>query len=333
MIDNKFFRQNGNFSLKEIASWVGGKMAENSQIDYSVSNIAPLDKAGHNDLAYCEDKLKNDFSLANIGILLIRERDFNIDVDLKNVIFTNSPRASFAIAAAKIISPKMDFYYEYGNPILEENVIISKSSIIADCANIGSKTIIGHNVIIGPGVKIGRNCIIEDGVIINCAFIGDNVRIGANSVIGKAGFGVAGGANGPIDVPQFGRVIIQDNVTIGALCTIDRGAFDDTIIGMNSKIDNHCHIAHNVKLGQGVIIAAFGGISGSAEIGDFVMMGGRVGVGDHFKIGNFAKIAAGSAVLSNVPTGETFAGYPAKPRMRWLRETIALEKLAQKPKK
>lgn len=333
MIDHKFFKQNGNFSLEQIASMIGGKPSQNANLNHVINKIAPLNQAGFLDLAYCEqiDDISNFQSKA--GIILIRENDFNKLTDLKNAILVKSPRASFASIAPFIISPLMDDDFEFGFSGCEEGVKISKTALIADSSQIGANTKIQHNVIIGPGVAIGRNCIIEAGVIINCAYIGDNVRIGSNSVIGKAGFGVVAGATVPIDVPQFGRVIIQDNVAIGALCTIDRGAFDDTIIGMNSKIDNHCHIAHNAKLGQGVIIAAFGGISGSAEIGDFVMMGGRVGVGDHFKIGSGAKLAAGSAVLSDVPTGETFAGYPAKSRMKWLRETITLSKLSEKPRK
>lgn len=333
MIDNKFFKQNKKFSLKEIAVLIGGEICQNADESFEISNIAPLDKAGRNDLAYCEELIDNSTFNKNYGIILIRKLDFEKIENLNNAIFVKSPRASFAKIAPKIIIPLMELSYEFGNPKKEDNIIISPKAIIANTASLGQNSFIGHNVIIGPGVQIGRNCFIEDGAIINCAFIGDNVKIGANCVIGKAGFGVAAGDSGPIDVPQYGRVIIQDNVTIGALCTIDRGAFDDTIIGMNSKIDNHCHIAHNAKLGQGVIIAAFGGISGSSIIGDYVMMGGRVGVGDHFKIGNFAKLAAGSAVLSDVPPNETYAGYPAKPRMKWLRETIAIEKLIQKPKK
>ncbi len=332
MIDSKFFKIKGEVS----ASYIGNFLNLSSEAliggDISIDNIAPLNEAKKNHLSFCENA--NDSLLdAQAGIILLSAKDYEKYKPQTNVIIVKSPRASFSKIAAHLVRPLCDLDYEYGNPNLEENIKIGAYSIVANSVSIGKNTKIGHNVIIGPGVAIGRNCIIENGVTINCAFIGDNVRIGANSVIGKSGFGVAVDAGNLIDVPQFGRVIIQDDVTIGALCTIDRGAFDDTIIGLNSKIDNHCHIGHNSKLGQGVVIAAFGGISGSVEIGNYVMMGGRVGIGDHFKIGDGAKLAAGAAVLSDVGAGETFAGYPAKPKIRWMKETIALSKLIDKGKK
>lgn len=131
---------------------------------------------------------------------------------------------------------------------------------------------------------------------------------------------------GPVDVPHFGRAIIQDGVSIGAGVTVDRGLFGDTVVGELTKIDNLCQIAHNVTVGRGVIIAAFGGVSGSTTIGDGVMMGGRVGVADHRQIGRGAILAAGSAVMHDVPAGERWAGYPAKPMRQWLREVAWLGK-------
>ena len=148
----------------------------------------------------------------------------------------------------------------------------------------------------------------------------------AGAVIGEQGFGVAGDASGPVDVPHLGRVVIQDRVTIGANSTIDRGVFDDTVLGEGAKIDNLCHVAHNVTLGRGVLIAAFGGISGSTVIGDGVTMGGRVGIGDHRTIGPGATLAGGAAVFQDVPAGEVWSGYPAKPLRKWLREAAWLSR-------
>lgn len=332
MIDPKFYEIKSNIKASYICEFLG--LSGDCFIggDITIDNIAPLNEAKKSDLSFCENA--NDSLLeAQAGIILMSAKDFEKYSPKNNIIIVKSPRAAFSKIAAHLVKPLCDLDYSFGAPKLEENIKIGANAIIADSASIGNNTRIGHNVIIGPGVSIGRNCLIENGVTINCAFIGDNVRIGANSVIGKSGFGVAVDSGNLIDVPQFGRVIIQDDVTIGALCTIDRGAFDDTIIGLNSKIDNHCHIGHNSKLGQGVVIAAFGGISGSVEIGNYVMMGGRVGIGDHFKIGDGAKLAAGAAVLSDVGAGETFAGYPAKPKIKWMKETIALSKLIDKSKK
>mgnify|MGYP000498178666 CR=1 FL=1 len=155
-----------------------------------------------------------------------------------------------------------------------------------------------------------------------------DVTILPGAVIGEPGFAVSAGPDGPVQMPHLGRVIVQDRVRIGAGVTVDRGLFADTLLSEGAKIDNLSHIAHNVVVGRNVVMAAFAGISGSSRIGDGVMLGGRVGVADHLEIGAGAQIAAGSAVLSDVPAGETWGGYPAKPLRRFLREAAWLSKAA-----
>jgi UDP-3-O-[3-hydroxymyristoyl] glucosamine N-acyltransferase len=183
--------------------------------------------------------------------------------------------------------------------------------------------------VIGPGVAIGRRCRIGANVTIGFALIGDEVRIYAGVVIGEPGFGVVEGPGDMVDVPQLGRVIIQDRVTLGANSCVDRGAWDDTVIGENTKIDNLVQIAHNVRLGRNCVLAAQTGISGSVTIGDFAMFGGRAGVADHIEIGSGAKIAAAAGVMKSVPAGEVWCGVPARPLRRFMRETAWLAKSAQ----
>jgi UDP-3-O-[3-hydroxymyristoyl] glucosamine N-acyltransferase len=131
-----------------------------------------------------------------------------------------------------------------------------------------------------------------------------------------------------VDVPQLGRVILQDGVSVGACSCIDRGAWDDTVVGENTKIDNLVQIAHNVRIGRNCLLAAFTGISGSVVIGDGAMFGGRAGVADHLQVGAGAKIGAAAAVMRDVPAGETWAGQPARPLRNWLREIAWLGRAA-----
>src|SRR5207248_6055397 len=173
------------------------------------------------------------------------------------------------------------------------------------------------------------NCSIGPGAVIGFALIGDHVRIYAGAVIGEAGFGAAPGPKGVVDLPQLGRVILQDGVTVGANSCIDRGAFEDTVVGENTKIDNLVQIAHNVVIGRNCVLAAHTGISGSTVVGDGCMFGGRAGVSDHVTIGSGARIAAAGGVAKEVPAGETWAGAPARPMARWLRETALLARLAR----
>jgi len=156
------------------------------------------------------------------------------------------------------------------------------------------------------------------------ALVGDRVQIYAGARIGEAGFGATAGESGVIDVPQLGRVILQDSVTLGANCCVDRGAWEDTVVGENSKLDNMTHVAHNARLGRNCLMAAYSGVSGSSTLGDGVAMGGQSGVADHLEIGAGAQLGAGAGVLRNVPAGETWAGYPAQPLRAWLRQTAWL---------
>jgi UDP-3-O-[3-hydroxymyristoyl] glucosamine N-acyltransferase len=140
------------------------------------------------------------------------------------------------------------------------------------------------------------------------------------------------GPKGAEDAPHYGRVILQDHVTVGANSCIDRGVFDDTIVGERTKIDNLCQIAHNVVLGRSVLVAAFGGISGSVQVGDGAMLGGRVGIADHVKVGEGVSLAASAGLFRDIEAGETWGGTPAKPIRQWMREVAWLQKNAN-PKK
>jgi UDP-3-O-[3-hydroxymyristoyl] glucosamine N-acyltransferase len=136
--------------------------------------------------------------------------------------------------------------------------------------------------------------------------------------------------SGHIKVPQIGRVIIQDDVEIGAGTTIDRGAIRDTVVGEGTKIDNLVQIGHNVEIGRHCIIVAQSGISGSATLGDYVVLGARVGVTPHVVIGEGAQLAARSSVTRNVPPGAQLGGYPVKPMKQWLREIAAIQRLGRR---
>jgi UDP-3-O-[3-hydroxymyristoyl] glucosamine N-acyltransferase len=166
--------------------------------------------------------------------------------------------------------------------------------------------------------------------VVGFALIGDGVALSAGAVIGEAGFGAAAGPSGVVDVPQLGRVILQDNVTIGANSCVDRGAYDDTVVGENTKIDNLVHIAHNTRVGRNCVMAAYVGISGSVTIGDGVAFGGRAGVADHVSVGSGASIGAAAGVIRDIPAGEVWSGYPAKPVREWLRETAWLARSARR---
>ena len=328
MLDQRFYEALGPVTVRALApsEEIGG------DADRLVSGLAPADRAGAGDLCFYDAKPGGKAAPLETApaACIIQPAAAHLAPKAGALILVNAPRPMFARLASKLARPRRIARPEHIDPTaqLEPDVILAPGVVIGPDARIGAGAYIGPNTVIGPGVTIGRRTQIGAGCSIAFALVGDDVIILAGPVIGEAGFGVAGDASGLVDVPHLGRVVVQDRVTIGANCTIDRGAFDDTIIGEESKIDNLCHVAHNVMIGRGCQIAAFGGISGSTKVGDSVTMGGRVGVGDHRTIGAGAIIGGGSAVLTDVPAGETWTGYPAKPIRKWLREAAWVSRKA-----
>jgi UDP-3-O-[3-hydroxymyristoyl] glucosamine N-acyltransferase len=183
--------------------------------------------------------------------------------------------------------------------------------------------------VVGPGCVIAASAVLGPRVV-----VGARVEIAAGAVIGHPGFGWAFGAGGAVRaVPQLGGVVIEDDVVIGPLSTVDAGTLGPTRIRRGAKLDAHVHVGHNTDIGEGTIIAAQCGFAGSVTIGRGVLVGGQVGIADRVTVGDGARIAAKSGVIGDVPAGATFAGYPAVPRMRWLRALARLHGAASVKKR
>jgi UDP-3-O-[3-hydroxymyristoyl] glucosamine N-acyltransferase len=210
---------------------------------------------------------------------------------------------------------------------LEQGVVVDPGAIIGPGAEIGANTIICANAVIGPGVTIGRDSAIGPNVSITHSHLGNRVIIHAGCNIGQDGFGFAMAPQGHLKVPQVGRVIIQDDVEIGAGTCVDRGMNRDTIIGEGTKIDNMVQVAHNVTIGRHCVIVAQVALAGSSKLEDFVVIGGQAGVIGHATVGMGAQIAATSAVGRDVPRGERWGGTPAKPIRELFRDMAALDRL------
>lgn len=327
--DPRFFEALGPFPARALAP-PGAVLRGDA--DRLIATAAPAEEAEPDAIAYAEGRALAAAS-ARAGALFVSPKEAESAPQGPTLILTERPRAALAAAMGRL-------FRERGFPpeaarvdpsaAIEEGARLSPGCVVGAEARIGAGAVIGPNAVIGPGVAIGRRTSIGAGASVFCALIGDDVTIGANCAIGGAGFGVAPGSSGPVDIPQLGRAIIMDRASLGALCAVDRGMFEDTIVGEDAKIDNFCHIAHNVVLGRAVIMAAFAGLSGSCRIGDGVLMGGRVGVADHVEIGAGATLAANSAVLGPVPATEKWGGFPAQPMQRWLREVAWLRRAAGK---
>lgn len=336
MPDPRFYLNNGPLPLVDLIAVSGGEVAPGGRADLRLETAAPLDRAGPADIAFLGDRKHLGALKATAAGAVFVAPDFAGDVPQGcTAVVTPRPHAAWCRAAALLHVPRT---HEAGAPAihpaaeLEDGVLLSPGVVIGAGARIGRGTRIAPGVVIGPGVAIGRDGDIGANASVGFALVGDRVRLYAGARIGEAGFGATGGEGGVVDVPQLGRVILQDGVTIGANSCVDRGAWEDTVVGENTKVDNLVHIAHNVRVGRNCVMAAYTGISGSVTIGDGAAFGGRAGVADHVVIGAGARIGAAAGVFREVPAGETWGGYPAQPMKSWLRETAWLSRNARRGK-
>ena len=334
MPDARFFLIADPLSVADLAALTGAEVVRGG--DAVIKAVAPLSQADRGAIAFLGDR-RHAAALTDTGAgaVFVTHDMARKAPEGAAILTTRFPQAAWAAVAARL-HPPIELDETPGvhpEAEMEEDVRLGAGVVIGARARVGRGTVIGPNTVIGPGVAIGRGSRVGANVSVGYALIGDRVRIASGAVIGEAGFGAAGSARGPVDIPQLGRVIVQDDVSVGANSCIDRGAYDDTVIGEGTKIDNLVHIAHNVTIGRFCLIAAQVGVSGSVTIGDGVMFGGKAGVGDHQTIGAGARIAGAAAVLSDVPPGETWSGYPARPLRRFLRETVWLAKQASSRRK
>ncbi|MGA7072914.1 UDP-3-O-(3-hydroxymyristoyl)glucosamine N-acyltransferase [Bradyrhizobium sp.] len=340
MGNRRFFDRPPGLTVAEIAALTGAQADQAAPASLLITGVAPVDLAGPADLTFVDgNKFANALTTTRAGACLMPRRFADRAPQGLLVLHSEEPYRAFVAVHRKLYPQSLrpaslfetDGIFEgatvHPTAKLESDITVDPGAVIGPRVEIGAGSLIAANAVIGPDVTIGRDCRIGAGCSIVHTMIGDRVIIHPGCRIGQDGFGYTEDA-AQQKIPQTGRVIIQNDVEIGAGTMIDRGGIRDTVIGEASKIDNLCQIGHNCQIGRHCVIVAQCGLSGSVTLEDFAVLGGSVGLAPHVTIGRGARVAARSGVMHNVPAGETWGGYPAKPRMQWMRQETTLARLA-----
>jgi UDP-3-O-[3-hydroxymyristoyl] glucosamine N-acyltransferase len=320
-------------SLGELATLVGGELG--GRADVPIHGVAPLDQAGVNEISFLANpKYRRQLELTGAAAVIVHP-SLNGVID-RPLLLHKNPYLAFARILA----------YFHPAPVLPQGIspgaIVDPSAVVAPCATVSPGCVVGAGVriaagvvlhprvVVYPEVEIGEGSVIHTGVVIRerCV-IGRRVIVQPNAVIGSDGFGFAPDGAGYLKVPQVGRVIVEDDVEIGACTCIDRGTLGDTLIGSGTKLDNQVQIGHNVRIGENCILVAQVGISGSTEIGKHCTFGGQAGTAGHIKIGDFVTIAGRGGVSGDVASNQVMAGFPLQPHRDWLKMAMVMTHLPE----
>ena len=342
MSDNRFFTNKGPFSLEDLCHRSGATLSEPDKKELIFHDVAPLDSAGPKDISFLDNrKYVDQFKQTKAGACIIHPKMVEFAPKETVCILSPLPHKTYALIAQAFypiiaaangeIAPSAVIH---PTATLGENCQIEPGVVIEAGAQIGNNCQIRANTVLRHGVVLGDDCLIGNNVTLSHCLLGNRVVIYPGAQIGQRGFGFAiDPAAGFFTVPQLGRVLIGDDVEVGANSTIDRGAGPDTIIGNGTRIDNLVQVGHNVETGHYCVMAGQSGISGSTKLGDFVMLGGQSGLAGHLNVGTGVQIAGHSGVMRDIDAGANMMGYPAMPIKQFFKQVAVLKKMTTKRKK
>lgn len=341
-MDSRFFKNLGPMDLAYIADKIGAEVAPPRNIKdlpekIKISNVNSLENASVGEITFLNNPKYEDILQQTKATACIMKPEVADKYRFDRLWCVVHPNPYFAYASA------IDLFYvpkvRHINKIeksahidptakIDLSVYIGHNTVIEAGVEIGEGAFIGSNCFIGHGVKIGANTRIDSNVTISYTLIGDDVVILPGARIGQDGFGFATEKGKHKKILHIGRVIIEDDVEIGANSTIDRGSVNDTIIKKGARLDNLVQIGHNVKIGTGAVLVSQVGVAGSSVIGNYVALGGQVGVAGHIHIADKVQVAGQSGIVKSIDVaGGMYFGTPAMPIREWQKQNILIKKV------
>jgi UDP-3-O-[3-hydroxymyristoyl] glucosamine N-acyltransferase len=329
--DERFYARSGPYNLAQVALAAGGTAIE---ADLLLTGVAPLQAAGPAEVSFLDNRrYTSALERTRAGAVIVHPDMIRRVPSSAIAIVTAATYEGWARVAMLFYAPPPL------SPGIHSTASVASSAKVHSTASVGPFASIEDRVCIGPHCRIGPYVSISSGVVIGAdarldahvsvshALLGARVHLHPGVRIGQEGFSFARTESGFLTIPQLGRVLIGDDVEIGANSTVDRGSVQDTIIGAGTRIDNLVQIGHNVQLGKCCVIVAQVGISGSTVLGDFVQVGGQAAMAGHLHIGDRAQIGAQAGVISDAPPGAILLGSPAQSRHQFFRQVAILKRL------
>ena len=338
--DPRFFQAEGPFALSALAEISGAAPGGANVGERAFTGVAPLETAGPEEVSFLDNKrYLPAFEASRAGACIVEPRYAERAPEGMALLTTDNPYRAYALVARAFHPPRSSSPGIHPTALvdpaarLDAEVTVGPYAVIEAGAEIGAGCEIAAHALIGAGVVLGSCTRVGHGATLSHCILGARCQIHPGVRIGSRGFGFTLDPEGYLDVPQLGRVILEDEVEVGANSTIDRGAGPDTVIGAGSKIDNLIQIGHNVQIGRGCVLVAQSGVAGSSKLEDYVMVGAQGGIAGHLTIGKGAQIAAQSGVMRDVPAGLRVCGAPAIPIKEFFRLVNIWQKQIRAPRK
>lgn len=333
--DPRFFPGAGPYRLADLAEAAGAALAGAADPARLIVGVAPLQAAGPDRITFLDNRrYLPALAASRAGACILAPAHAGAAPQGMALLLTAKPYLAWARVAGlfhprpAVVAGIHPSATVAPDALFGQGVGVGPGAVIGARAAIGAGTVIGPLAVVGEGVVLGRDCRIGAGAVVSHCIAGDRVVLHPGAKVGQEGFGFAEGPSGFVTVPQLGRVLLGDDVEIGANTTVDRGSSSDTVVGSGTRMDNLVQIGHNVRLGRCCVIVGQSGISGSSTLGDFTVLAAQAGVAGHLRIGRRVRIGGQAGVMDDVPDGTDVIGSPARPAREFWRALAVFYKSA-----